>query len=92
MKLYTSCRPDLRSDNPDLRPLERQDNRFTTKSCVFLIYALRFYELICLFFSFFKSENVDIFKRNLKTYLFKKSFSYFISCMLSFYCASFNYF
>ena len=52
MKLYTSCRPDLRSDNPDLRPLERQDNRFTTKSCVFLIYALRFYELICLFFFF----------------------------------------
>ena len=32
IKVYTSCRPDLRSANPDPRLLERQDNRFTTKS------------------------------------------------------------
>ena len=40
--LYTSCRPDLRSANPDLRLLERQDNRFTTKSygwCAFNVCA-----------------------------------------------------
>ena len=52
MKLYTSYRPDLRSANPDLRLLERHDNRFTTNNTagVLLMYALRFYRIICLCF------------------------------------------
>ena len=32
IKLHASCRPYLRSANPDLRILERQDNRFSTNS------------------------------------------------------------
>ena len=32
IKLHTSCRPYLRSANPDLRLVERQDNRFSTNS------------------------------------------------------------
>ena len=32
IKLQTSCRPYLRSANPDLRFLERQDNRSSTNS------------------------------------------------------------
>ena len=54
-----------------LRLLEIQDNRFTTKS-----YGWRapfLWNDMPLFLG--KSDNVNIFKRNLKTYLFKKSFS-----------------
>ena len=74
IKLHTPCRPDLRSANPDLRlSLERQDTRFTTKSYgwrAFNICAPFLWNDLSLFLR--KSENVNIFKRNLKT--FKKSF------------------
>ena len=76
IKLHTPCRPDLRSANPDLRLLERQDTRFTTKSYgwhAFNVCAPFLWNDLPLFLR--KSENVNIFKRNLKTYLLKKSFS-----------------
>ena len=76
IKLHTPCRPDLRSANPNLRLLERQDTRFTTKSYgwrAFNVCAPFLLNDLPLFLR--KSENVNIFIRNLKTYLFKKSFS-----------------
>ena len=75
VKLYKSCRPDLRSVNPDLRLLERQDNRLTTKYYgwrAFNVCALFLWNDLPLFLR--KSESVDIFEHNLKTYLLKKSF------------------
>ena len=47
IKLYTPCRPA----NPVLRLLERQDNRSTTNTAgVLLMYAHRFFGMICLGF------------------------------------------
>ena len=41
---------------------------------VLLMYVLLFYAMICLELFLRKSENEDIFKRNVKAYLCKKYF------------------
>ena len=75
IELYVPGRSDLRSANPDFCLLKRQDSRFTTKSYgwrAFNICAPFLWNELPLFIR--NAKSVDIFKRNLKTYLFKKSY------------------
>ena len=73
VQFYSPMRTDLRSANPDLCLLKRQDNRFTTKTYgwrAFNVYIPILWNELPLFLR--QSETTEIFKRNLKTYLFRK--------------------
>ena len=67
--LYVPGRTGLRSANPDLLLLQRKDTNVTNKT-----YGWRAFN-ICAPFLWNKSKSLDIFKRNLKTHLFKKRFT-----------------
>ena len=74
--LYVSGRTGLRSANPDLLLLQRKDTNVTNKT-----YGWRAFNICAPFLwnklplEIRKSKSLDIFKRNLKTHLFKKRFT-----------------
>ena len=74
--LYVPGRTGLRSANPDLLLLQRKDTNVTNKT-----YGWRAFNICAPFLwnklplEIRKSKSLDIFKRNLKTHLFKKRFT-----------------
>ena len=74
--LYVPGRTGLRSAYPDLLSLQRKDTNLTNKT-----YGLRAFNKCApllwnkLPSELRKSKSLDIFKRNLKTHLFKKCFT-----------------
>ena len=74
--LYVPGRTGLRSANPDLLLLQRKDTNVTNKTYgwrAFNICAPLLWNKLPL--EIRKSKSLDIFKRNLKTHLFKKRFT-----------------
>ena len=74
--LYVPGRTGLRSAKPDLLLLQRKDTNVTNKTygwCAFNICAPFLWNKLPL--EIRKSKSLDIFKRNLKTHLFKKRFT-----------------
>ena len=75
IEVYVPGRADLRSANSDLFLLKRQDTRLTNKTYgwrAFNVCAPLLWNELPLFLR--QSENINIFKRNLKTHLFKQCY------------------
>ena len=72
---YVPGRSSLRSANPDPFLLKRTDPKSTTKTYgwrAFSVYAPFLWNNLPMLLR--QSENVNIFKRNLKSHLFRKQF------------------